>query len=126
MEAPGQDCAPAHSSWPSGSLPHPLELAICSPSCWSEVPTPLEAGTLCEGHLGTWRLGHLGLAEAGASLGVEDSEKLGVCSGNRGSGCLPKHELSLLAEGLAKGWGWTDAPTPAPWRWAGLCWSPEL
>lgn len=51
--------------------------------------------------------------EESSPAGDGDSKKLGSVLGT-GRGCLPKHELSFLAEGLAKGGAWPDAPAPLP------------
>lgn len=72
------------------------------------VLPPSEAGTLYEGQ------GPLKDEPGGDEpVGDGDRKKLESVLGI-GRGCLPKHELSFLAEGLAKGWAWTDAPAPAP------------
>lgn len=42
-----------------------------------------------------------------------------------GGGCLPKHELSLWAEGLAKGHAWTDGPTLLPYGTGRACVRPQ-
>lgn len=78
-------------------LPHPPHGTGHQLSEVLEAPTPMggwEAGTPEVG-AGAPREG---LAEAGAWWWLEG----GSCSGNRGSGSLPKHELSLRAEDLPR------------------------
>lgn len=84
----------------SGTLTSPMALAICHP-CRRLGPCVGDTGA-SEGSL----------VEAGAwGGGLRGYWALLWESGN---GCLPKHELSLRAEGLAKGRAWTDAPTSRP------------